>query len=108
MIEKINNNLVLTLPLNDLVGYSDGKQFSINYLIDMSYKGKDPQLGCEVIMFMDKEELEKECKKLGLQIWEYNRCVECDKVLLGTHTLNDKGYICEEHLKESVEELDKK
>lgn len=99
MIEKINNNLVLTLPLNDLVGYSDGKQFSINYLIDMDYCGKPPQLGVEVLMFMDKEELEEECKKLGLQIWEYNRCVECDKPLLGTHTLNDKGYICEEHLK---------
>lgn len=111
MIEKINDNLVLTVPLRqtdydaigepigevpNLVGYSDGKQFSINHLIALGYKG-DIQLGTELLMFDDREELEEECKKLGLEIWEYERCAECDKPLLGVHTMNDKGLICCEH-----------
>ena len=111
MTEKINNNLVLTVPLlqNDydaigqligkvpnLVGYSDSKQFSINYLIALGYKD-DIQLGTEILMFDDYEELEEECKKLGLEIWEYERCIVCDKPLLGVHTMNDKGLICCEH-----------
>ena len=112
MIEKINDNLVLTIPLHqedydalgdpigqvpNLVGYSDGKQFSINYLISLGYKGTQ-QLGLEVIMFADREELEEECKKLGLEIWEYNRCAVCDEPLLGTHTIDNQGRgICLEH-----------
>ena len=113
MIEKINDNLVLTIPLHqmdydavgqeigkvpNLVGYSDGKQFSINYLIALGYKD-DIQLGSEILMFDEKEELEEECYKLGLDIWEYERCVECDEPLLGVHTMNDKGLICCEHEK---------
>ena len=114
MIEKINDNLVLTIPLHqedydalgepigkvpNLVGYADGKQFSINYLVALGYKD-DIQLGMEVIMFADREELEEECKKLGLEIWEYDRCPVCEKPILGVCTINDKGQpICLEHEK---------
>ena len=111
-IKKENNNLILTIPLkqmsydaigeeigqvDNLVGFSDGKEFSLNYLIDLAYKGS-MQLGMPVIHFTDKEELEEVCKELNLDIWEYERCAVCDKTLLGTHTCDDQGRgICEEH-----------
>ena len=112
MITTDGKNLILTLPLkqmsydaleeesgevDNLIGYSDGKEFSLNYLIDLAYKDST-QLGMPVIHFEDKEELEEVCKELNLDIWEYERCAICDKTLLGTHTCDSEGRgICEEH-----------
>ena len=109
-IIKENNELVLRIPLwqtsfdaigeeigkvPNLVGFSDGKDFSINYLCDLGYKG-DIQLGMQIIYFNDKEELEVECKKLGLDILEYNRCYRCDETLFGSFTMDDNGgYVCQ-------------
>jgi hypothetical protein len=73
-----------------LVGYSDGKDFSINYLCALGYKD-DIQLGCPIINFMDQEELEEVCKKLNLNVWKYERCTSCDKALLSCFTMDKKG-----------------
>ena len=104
-INKEKNELVLRIPLwqkdydaigeyigdvPNLVGVSNGKDFSINYLCALGYKD-DIQLGCQVVSFNDKKELEEVCKKLGLDIWEYSRCVNCDKTLYGCFTLDKKG-----------------
>lgn len=108
MITKENEELVLKIPLwqksydaigeeignvPNLIGFSDGKEFSINQLCDLGYKDST-QLGMPILMFTDKQELEKECKKLGLEIWEYNSCAYCKKTLYGSFTLDDKGYKC--------------
>lgn len=108
-ITKENNELVLRLPLLQtsydaigeeigqvlaLVGVIDGKNFSINYLNDLGYKG-DIQLGMEVIMLSDRIELDRVCKELGLDIWVYNRCNKCNKVLYGSYTVDkDMKPIC--------------
>ena len=107
-ITKEKNELVLRISLkqmsydaigeeigyvDNLVGFSDGKDFSINHLCDLAYKG-DQQLGMPIITFVDKRELEEECKKLGLNIWEFNRCAYCDATLLGSFIMGDKGYMC--------------
>lgn len=108
-IERINDNLVLTVPLKqssfdaigeyvgdvpNLVGFSDGQNFSINYLIDLGYKD-DIQLGMEFIHFEDFEELKKACEILGLSIWEYDKCAKCGKTLYGSFTLNKKlEHVC--------------
>jgi len=110
MITKENNELVLRLPLrqksydaiqeyigdvDNLVGFSDGRDFSINHLNELGYKD-DIQLGMNIISFGDREELEEECKKLGLNIWDYSRCAYCDKTIFGSFTLGDKGHMCYE------------
>jgi hypothetical protein len=107
MITKENKKLVLRIPLwqksydaigkeigdvPNLIGFSDGKEFTINYLNDLGYKGST-QLGMPILTFSDKQELEKECKKLGLEIWEYNTCIKCEKTLYGSFTMNNKGYV---------------
>lgn len=108
MITKEGNELIMKIPLkqmdydaigdeiglvDNLVGYSDGKDFSINHLCALGYKD-DIQLGMPIIVFEDKETLKVECEKLGLDIWEYNRCSSCKEPLLGSFTMSDKGDIC--------------
>ena len=88
MITTDGKNLILTLPLkqmsydaleeesgevDNLIGYSDGKNFSINQLIDLSYKGTQ-QLGSAYLVFDDYEDLKEACDLCNLEIWEYNRC----------------------------------
>lgn len=112
MITTDGKNLILTLPLkqmsydaleeesgevDNLIGYSDGKNFSINQLIDLSYKGTQ-QLGSAYLMFDDYEDLKEVCDLCKIEIWQYNRCAVCDKPLLGTHTIDNQGQpICLEH-----------
>ena len=88
-IHKKDNLLVAEIPLyqkiynpymddnidlgetDNLVGVIAGNEYSISYLIDMDYKGKPPQEGMPIIMFEDREELEKVCKELDIDIWEH-------------------------------------
>ena len=109
-IEKINNNLVLTIPLTqkesncymdeedlrdvpNLIGIIAGDEYSISWLIDLSYKG-DQQEGMPIIMFDDRESLEEACKTLGLGIWEHETCKYCGKVIRGCSTWGKKGAMC--------------
>jgi hypothetical protein len=104
-IKKENKELVLRIPLTqknydaigeyigdvpNLVGYSDGRDFSINYLIALGYKD-DIQLGMPVISFVDFKELKGACELLGLSIWEFGRCSKCGDPLIGSFTMGDDG-----------------
>ena len=101
-ITKEENQLVIRIPLEqnsydctgeligkvpNIIGYSDGKEFSINYLISLGYKD-DIQLGIDFIKIESEEELEKICKELNIDIWRYDRCIKCDRVLYGSFTLD--------------------
>ena len=107
-ITKENDELVLRIPLKqtsydaigeekglvpNLVGVSDGRDFTINYLSELGYKD-DIQLGMEAINFDSEESLAEACKTLGLDIWQYKRCKYCDKTLYGSFTYSDKGEQC--------------
>ena len=110
-ITKENEELVLRIPLkqkmynhymgddpvgemDNLVGIVAGRDCSISQLIDMDYKGKPPQEGQPIIMFSDKEELEEECKKLGINIWELPLCAYCNEAIRGVFTIGEKGNQC--------------
>lgn len=107
-ITKENNELIVRLPLKqksydaigeythdtaNLIGVIAGNEYSISQLIDLGYKG-DQQEGMPIIMFEDREELEKVCKDFDIDIWTLPVCVECNKPIRGCFTMNDKGNIC--------------
>ena len=82
---------VIVKSQNDDSGMFEQGIYQLN---DLGYKG-DIQLGGPLIFTcMEDDEFRKLCKELGIDIWEYNKCVECNEVLWGTHTMNDKGPIC--------------
>ncbi len=114
-ITKENDELVLRIPLkqkqynhyesDDAVGETDnligiiaGNEYSLSQLIDLSYKD-DQQEGSPIIMFDSKEELEKVCKELDIDIWIHPVCSVCRKAIRGVHTWGDKGAECLEHEK---------
>lgn len=107
-ITKENDTLVLRLPLRQnsydaldqltgqvpsLIGVIAGDQYTISYLVDLGYKD-DQQEGMEVITFSSKEELEKACKTLGLDIWDHPVCTHCHKVMRGTIGWGPNGNQC--------------
>ena len=68
-MQILKNNLVITIPLgaNEYCLYKDRHgQWSVNYKIDMSYKGKPPQLGLQVVSLRDKKVIEELKKKLDV------------------------------------------
>lgn len=85
MITKENGFLVLRIPLKqnqyeaygevvgeveNIIGLVDlnNCSYTISNLIDMSYKGKAPQIGSPIICFDTIEELKEVCEKIGLNI----------------------------------------
>ena len=114
-ITKENDELVLRLPLHqksydaigdyigevpNLIGIIAGNEFSISQGIDLGYKD-DFQEGMPVIMFCDREELEKACKELDIDIWEHPLCAYCKKAIRGSFGFGDKGnkcYSCDKEL----------
>lgn len=118
-ITRNKNNLVVTIPLRQEVrdvwtdeyigetdnirgvivksGDDDSGMFEQGFYqsIDMSYKGKGPQLGSPLIMTeMDDDEFRALCKKLKIEVEEYFKCAVCKKTLWGTYTYSDNGPIC--------------
>ncbi len=109
-ITKENNELVIRIPLkqkinnpylddkdlgetDNLVGIIADNAYSLSQLIDLDYKG-DSQEGSPIIMFDDKEELEKVCKDFGIELWELPLCGTCGKAIRGTFTIKKKGNVC--------------
>ena len=107
-IKREGKELVLRLPLeqanydaadeyigevDNLVGVIAGDDFSISQLCALGYKD-DIQEGMPIIMFDSKEELEKTCKELGLQIWEHPLCAYCKKAIRGCFALGSLGNMC--------------
>lgn len=62
--ELKDNNLIITIPLRSLdenyvlVYTKRTSEWSVNYLIDRSYKGKDPDIGCPLV-YVSEEIAEK-------------------------------------------------
>ena len=118
-IKKENNELVVRIPLkqkinnpyldnedlgetDNLVGIIAGNEYSLSHFNDLSYKN-DQQEGSPIIMFDDREELEKVCKDFKIQLWEYPLCGTCKKAIRGSFTHNEKGNLCYEcGLKEKI------
>jgi hypothetical protein len=111
-ITKVGDNMVVTIPLkqkenngymdekdlgevDNLIGIIAGDQYSISQLNDLSYKG-DQQEGMPILMFNDREDLEKACKECEILIWEHPTCVYCGKALRGTFTVGFKGNMCDD------------
>ena len=107
-ITKNEDDLVLRIPLyqnsydaaneligktNNLIGVIAGDEFTISQWIDMSYKGKAPQEGMPYIHLESKEELERVCAELGLQVLQHEVCIKCQKVIYGSHPW-DGGPVC--------------
>ena len=112
-ITKKNDELVLRIPLKqkdydaigeyigdvpNLIGIVAGNEYSISHLIALGYKD-DIQEGSSIIMFESKEELEKICKELDIDIWIHPVCSVCKEAIRGVHTWGDKGAECLEHEK---------
>ena len=109
-ITKENNELVLRIPLkqeinnpywdekdvketDNLIGIIAGNEYSLSQLIDLDYADKQ-QEGSPIIMFDDREELEKVCKDFGIEIWELPICGTCGKAIRGAFATNKKGNLC--------------
>jgi len=109
-IKKENNELVVRIPLkqkinnpymddndlaetDNLVGIIAGNEYSLSQLIDLNYKD-DQQEGSPILIFDDREELEKVCKDFGISIWELPICGTCKKAIRGTFTINKQGSLC--------------
>ena len=91
---KGNVSNVVGVIVNSKVDDSGMFEQGIYQLNDLGYKD-DIQLGGPLIMTcMEDDEFRKLCKELGIDVWEYDKCVECGTVIWGTHTMNDKGPIC--------------
>jgi hypothetical protein len=110
-ITKEGQELVLRVPLrqpsydavgeyqgdtDNLIGISTDREWTISYLNDLGYKGTQ-QEGAPIINFYSRKELEKACKELGINIWDYDSCVKCKKPLRGSYKWTSKGVECMDH-----------
>lgn len=110
-IKKENDNLILTIPLkqsvydyigektkiktNNLVGIIDGYDQGFCQSVDMSYKGKPPQVGSWILHTdLDNNDFHKLCDDLGIEFIHYDTCTLCGKTIYGVHTINDAGESC--------------
>lgn len=108
-ITKENDNLVIRLALTQdafdaidekvgtipaLIGVIAGDEQGICNLIDMTYKGKDPQVGDFIVKtYYTNEEFIMKCEEWGLSTIEYSNCGFCQKTIFGSSTYKD-GKIC--------------
>jgi|SRR3990167_3281463 len=126
-IKKENNELVVRIPLkqkinnpyldnedlgetDNLVGIIAGNEYSLSHFNDLSYKN-DQQEGSPIIMFDDREELEKVCKDFKISTWELPICGTCGNAIRGAFTVNKRGnlcYNCERDEKQKVQKLQNK
>jgi len=76
----------------DITGIIAGDEQGICNLIDMTYKGKDPQVGDFIIKTRySKDEFIKKCEQWGLDLFEYPICNFCRKVIHGMYTISRNG-----------------
>jgi hypothetical protein len=108
-ITRENNELVIRLPMEqdsydaidelvgrvpNLIGVIAEDEQGIHQSIDMTYKGKDPQVdGLLVQTYYPKDEFIKKCAEWGISIIEYSNCGFCQKTIYGSCTLKN-GELC--------------
>lgn len=109
-ITKQHNNLLLSIPLtqdahdysgqkagkvSNLVGVITENETTISYAIDMTYKGKDIQIGDTFLnLHTTKENFIQLCKSLSIPFFIYPSCHYCQKPLYSTFTIDKNGKNC--------------
>jgi hypothetical protein len=99
-IKKKKNNLVVTIPIyqptydaigekigyiSNIVGIIEGDKVGFAKVIELGYKGSFDYGDFIVIVDMNKDDFRVMCSKLGLDCYEYERCVKCNKLIYGSH-----------------------
>lgn len=109
-ITREGNELVIHLPMEqdafdvigevvgrvpNLIGVIEGDEQGIHQSIDMTYKDKEPQIGCRLVQtYFDNDEFRKKCKEWGIDIFECPLCGLCRKTIWGLFTFKDKKISC--------------
>lgn len=108
-ISKDKKNLIIKVPLkqkiynpydeeekgelDNICGVIAGDEEGFAYLIDRSYKGKEPDISSIFLHYTgDIKEL---CKKLKIFCYEYPICDECHKPIYGTITYYKDKELCD-------------
>jgi hypothetical protein len=117
-IYKDDKNLIISIPLkqastnpyseeqvelDNIIGVIAGNEYGFCNLNDMSYKGKEPQIGSWWVKFDeildnalgDRETktlwFTKLCHKLGIDFYVYPVCSKCGEVIYGCFTIGKNG-----------------
>ncbi len=114
-ITKENNEVVIRIPLiqrgestygegqwsvPNLVGVIEqGKnggddEYSLWFAQYLDYKDSLQTTSPAFHFYGDREEFVALCEELLLEVEMHTRCVECQELIYGTHTLTDKGVVC--------------
>jgi len=120
-----NKNLVIKIPLkqdiynlysdeiegkmDNIIGVIAKDKVGFSYLIDRSYKDKEPDISDIFYQYWDsKNNFKKLCKKLKISVYEYPICSKCGKILFGTYTSKNGKDICSEcaEKNDNLDELD--
>jgi hypothetical protein len=117
--DKDNKNLIISIPLkqmahnpydetyeeeiDNIIGVIAGNEYGFCNLIDMSYAGKDSQIGSWFVKFDEiwnnavnnrenkQQWFMKLCKKLNIDFFVYPVCSKCKKVIYGCFTIDRQG-----------------
>ncbi len=90
-VGEISN--IIGVICNDECG---NEEMGFHHLIDMTYKGKAPQIdGLLVSFHRDKKKFIELCKKLDIDVFEYPICGTCKKTVYGCFTTDkDRKPLC--------------
>lgn len=75
---------------------SGNEELGFGLVIDMDYKDKADQ-NTDIMIHcwgVEKKEFIELCKKLEIEVLEYPICNYCNKIILGSCTVGDKGAMC--------------
>jgi formylmethanofuran dehydrogenase subunit E len=113
-IYKKNKSLIIEIPLiqdiynpytdeiegkcPNIIGVIAGEEIGFSYLIDRSYKDKEPDISDLFYNYYDsKNSFIKLCRKLKIDVYEYPICSKCKKVIYDSFTIDKHGNnICSE------------
>ena len=109
-ITKEENDLVIHLPIEqeafdaigelvgrvpNLIGVMAGDEQGIHQSIDMTYKGKDPQIGDRLIQtYYENNEFKKKCEEWKINIFECPICGFCQRPIWGSFTFKEGKISC--------------
>ncbi len=106
-IKKIKDKIVVEIPfwqtsydavgqevgrIPNIIGLIEKEVCSLNQLIDMSYKGKTPQLGGNLVeTSLEPKGFKKLCKELQIDYIELPVCSRCFEAIWGVFTIDEEG-----------------
>lgn len=81
--------------ISAIIGVQCGQEQGFFTLNDMTYAGKEPQIGTPIVVtYMDPSEFVALCDSLIIDYYEYPICRDCSNPIDGSFTLSDKGNQC--------------